>query len=84
MEPFNEGTMLNEANTVKCDTSMCSMRKTDVNGLGTGRTYNDNVTPREAQKTFMKLKIADNNASISEECVKLDDDPLYYEYAGVV
>jgi hypothetical protein len=82
MEPFNEGTMLNEANTVTCNSSTCSVKKKDVNGLGTGRNYNSTVAPSEAQSSFMKLKMADNRSSVGEECVQMNDDPLYYAYAG--
>jgi len=81
MEPFNEGTMLNEANLVSCNKNTCSVKSKDVEGLGTGRNYNDNVAPMEAQNTFMKLKMV-NSSSVGEECVQPNDDPLYYAYAG--
>lgn len=39
MEPWNQGTMLPEQSTVKCNTSTCKMVSNNANGLGTGRDY---------------------------------------------
>lgn len=79
VEPYNEGTMLPEKNTVKCDASKCSFYANDPNGLGTGRQYQtvESSRPKEA---FLELK---KKEQMGENCCWAPiDDKQYFSYDG--
>ena len=76
VEPYNQGTMLNEKNMVQCNKNTCTTKLNDVNGLGTGRMYH--TTPSVKQAEFIRLKEMGNG--VTEECMHMEDDPLYYSY----
>lgn len=81
--PYNEGTMLNEQNTVKCDANKCSFYSNDVLGLGTGRQYeSSNSSASAAQIRFIKTKEEEQKKLEKQEncCWKKDDDMNYFSY----
>ena len=42
MNPYNEGTMLNELNLKSCNKNSCETISLDKNGIGQGRKYDNN------------------------------------------
>lgn len=74
MEPYNEGTMLNEQNIVSCDKNTCRITVKDPSGLGNGRM---NTYPVDSNtKKFLMNKEIEN----TEKCINGYDDPLFYSY----
>ncbi len=82
--PYNEGTMLSEQNTVKCDASKCSFYQKDAGGLGTGRQYDTDTASSSAatQARFLKMKEQEQAAMGKKEncCWTRSDDMNYFAY----
>lgn len=85
VEPFEVGTMLPEQSVVQCDTSICSVKQGDPQGLGQGRNYYDNPDP--STQEFIKRRKADNEklaSAKSECCASAWEDAQYYPLDGVI
>jgi hypothetical protein len=79
MEPYNEGTMLNEQSTVKCDAQKCTLYGKDAGGIGTGREYNTGgEVPGKAAFLAMKAQEQEAMKRTQNCCATTADDMLYY------
>jgi hypothetical protein len=76
VEPWNQGTMLPEQSTLKCDNSVCSININDPYGLGQGRDYGIKVDAEYIN--FMSEKNAEMSRNPKNCCLTPDDKIQYY------
>jgi hypothetical protein len=82
VQPWNQGTMLQEQNIVKCTASTCSTVTQDPYGLGQGRDYG--IVP---DQQFISRMSAENDLRKSVQsntCVKPSQDKLYFPFGGSI
>jgi hypothetical protein len=81
VEPWNQGTMLQEQTQVKCNESTCQTATTDPYGHGQGRDYGS-----EQDYDFIKQRTNENESMRKNKaniCTTEQDDIAYYPINGV-
>lgn len=81
VHPWNQGTMLPEESTVKCNASSCSISMNDPTGLGQGRDYG--ITPDTQFINKMQARDATMRNSPTNCCTGYDDDLKYFPITPV-
>lgn len=81
VQPWNQGTMLAEQSTVKCNTSTCSVTVNNPNGLGRGRDYG--IAPDSNFIGRMEARDAQLRKGGENCCTGYDDDIKYFPLAPV-
>lgn len=76
---WDDGTMLRQFDSQKCDSRTCTFRINDPWGLGRERAYFDGDADKEFRKEFIAAKEKENEFfKQSAECCGTKEDDLYY------
>lgn len=84
--PWDQGTMLPEQTSQKCDSRTCEFRTNDPYGLGYGRAYWDLDQEKEAKQAFINAKEKEQAyfKNSAQCCGAQQDDTRYYPLDGNV
>lgn len=82
---WNNGTMLREFDTQKCNTRTCSFRQADPWGLGRHRELYDDEYDRSVEQKFVQMKTQENEwfKTHKNDCGTINDDTMYYPITGI-
>jgi len=83
---WNDGTMLRQFDTQRCDARTCTFRPNDPWGLGRERKYYDDDLDQKMNKEFIAQKEKENGFfnQTSQCCGTVKDDMYYYPIDGGV
>jgi hypothetical protein len=84
VQPYNQGTMLEEQTVVRCDAQTCKVSKHNPRGLGLGREYGTSDADEDMHKAFLQNKEAEQQRFTRQGncCTNASDTLDYYPLNG--